>query len=186
MRLGGGLEGEARVKSSRPCLPSPLLGAWGKDVSSLPVPPPNADPVHQGADSRQLWPDFRPIFNTIGRFFAEPRTFEGYFMWALGNVGRLPSDSDDCCSWSDWHAIIFWQKKQVLGGASKMILAKIAGHYQCWSIILNWASGVHCFYQIAHRFWGFRFRFIQRKHKLFMSMKNFSEVPLIRSQEPTI
>ena len=31
-------------------------------------------------------------------FFTEPRTFEGYFMWALGNVGRLPSDSDDCCS----------------------------------------------------------------------------------------
>ena len=97
----GGLQGEARVKSSRPCLPSPLLGAWGKDVSSLPVPPPNADPVDQGADSRQLWPNFRPIFNTIGRFFCRTQN-----VWRIFYV--RPGQCWQATLWFWWLLQLIW------------------------------------------------------------------------------
>ena len=98
-RVAGGRQ-ESRV-AALACLPSPLLGAWGKDVSSLPVPPPNADPVDQGADSRQLWPDFRPISNTIGRFFAESLS-----VWRIFYV--RPGQCWQATLWFWWLLQLIW------------------------------------------------------------------------------
>ena len=120
---------------------------------------------------------FHQFPTQLGVFLQSLRTFEGYFMCALGNVGRLPSDSDDCCSWSDWHAIVFWQKKQVSGGASKMVLAKIAGHYQCWSIILNWVSSFIKSHN-AHQMFNINFRSQGRKRLKRGEVRRFRKIML--------